>query len=48
MKAKAKKLLSKGAAELGVPFRRAMGKPAGNWSDKDIEYVNGVVAKVSA
>ena len=48
VKAKATKLMSKGAADLGAPFRRAMGKPAGNWSDKDIEYVKGMVAKVSA
>jgi hypothetical protein len=48
VKSKAAKLLSKGSADPGAPFRRVMGKPAANWSDKDIAYVNGLVAKSSA
>jgi hypothetical protein len=48
VKSKAEKLLSKGDANPGAPFRRAMGKPAANWSDKDIQYVKGLVAKKSA
>jgi hypothetical protein len=47
-KSKAAKLLSKGSADPGAPFRRVMGKPAANWSGKDIEYVNGLVAKQNA
>ena len=45
VKSAAKSLFPKGLAELGVPYRRVMGKPAANWSEKDLEYVNGLVAK---
>jgi hypothetical protein len=44
-KAAAKNLFPKGLAELGAPYRRVMGKPTANWTEKDLEYVNGLVAK---
>ena len=48
LKSKAKGLLSKGSASPGAPYHRTMGKPAANWSDKDIDYVRGLLAKQSA
>lgn len=47
-KSAAEKFLSKGAADLGAPYRRVMGKPAANWTAKEIEYINGLVAKQNA
>ena len=47
-KSAAKTLLSKSSVDLGAPYRRVMGKPTGNWTNKDIEYVNGLVAKQGA
>jgi hypothetical protein len=44
-KAAAEALLSKSSKDLGAPYRRVMGKPTGNWTNKDIEYVNGLIAK---
>jgi hypothetical protein len=37
--------VSKGTAALDAKYRRAMGKPAANWTEKEIEHVNAVVAK---
>jgi hypothetical protein len=45
VKSAAKSLFLKGSKELGAPYRRVMGKPAANWTEKDLEYVNGLVAK---
>jgi len=47
-KSAAGNVFSKDSAKLGAPYRKVMGKPAANWSDKDIQYVNGLVAKKSA
>jgi len=44
-KSAAKRLFPKGLAELGAPYRRVMGKPAANWTEKDLEYIDGLVAK---
>jgi hypothetical protein len=45
VKSAAKSLFPKGLAELGAPYRRVMGKPAANWTEKDLAYVSGLVAK---
>jgi hypothetical protein len=45
VKSAAKSLFPKGLAELGAPYRKVMGKPAANWSEKDVEYVREMVAK---
>jgi hypothetical protein len=45
VKSAAKSLFPKGSAQLGAPYRRVMGKPAANWTEKDLEYINGLVAK---
>jgi hypothetical protein len=45
VKAAAKSLFPKGSAALGAPYRRVMGKPTANWTEKDLEYINGLVAK---
>jgi hypothetical protein len=44
-KSTAKSLFRKDSAQLGAPYRRVMGKPAANWTEKDLEYINGLVAK---
>jgi len=44
LKAKAASDLPKGSAELGAPYRRVMGKPAANWTVKDIDYIRGLIA----
>lgn len=48
LKSKGASLLSKNSADLGAPYRRVMGKPAANWSDKDIDYVRRFLAKHGA
>jgi hypothetical protein len=48
LKAKAASVLAKGSAELGAPYRRVMGKPATNWTVKDIDFVNGLITKHAA
>jgi hypothetical protein len=48
LKAKAASVLPKGSADLGAPYRRVMGKPAANWTLKDIDYVSGLITKHSA
>jgi len=45
VKSAAKSLFPKGSPESGAPYRRVMGKPVANWTEKDIEYMNGLVAK---
>ena len=45
VKSAAKSLFPKGSAGPGAPYRRVMGKPAANWTEKDLEYINGLVAK---
>jgi len=44
-KSTAKSLFPKESAQLGAPYRRVMGKPAANWTEKDLAYINGLVAK---
>jgi hypothetical protein len=44
-KSAAKSLFPKGSAQLGAPYRRIMGKPAANWTEKDLEYITVLVAK---
>ncbi|MGA3237267.1 MAG: hypothetical protein ABSG03_13255 [Bryobacteraceae bacterium] len=41
----AKGLFPKGLAELGAPYRRVMGKPTANWTEKDLAYIDSLVAK---
>jgi hypothetical protein len=48
LKAKAASVLPKGSADLGAPYRRVMGKPATNWTAKDIDYVSGLIKKQDA
>jgi hypothetical protein len=45
VKSVAKTLFPKSLAQLGAPYRRVMGKPAANWTEKDLEYVIGLIAK---
>jgi hypothetical protein len=45
VKSAAKSLFPKGLAEFGAPYRKVMGKPAAIWSERDLEYVSGLVAK---
>jgi len=45
VKSAAKSLFRKGSAQLGPPYSRVMGKPAANWTEKDLAYINGLVAK---
>jgi hypothetical protein len=47
LKTAAKGLFPKGLAELGAPYRRVMGKPTANWTEKDLAYIDGLVAKHS-
>lgn len=39
--------LSKSAVADNVRFRRTMGKPPSIWSEEDVEYVTGLLAKAS-
>jgi hypothetical protein len=45
VKSAAKGLFPRGSAELGAPYRRVMGKPTANWTEKDLAYIDGLVAK---
>lgn len=48
LKAQATEVLQKHSANLGAPYRRVMGKPAANWTAKDIDYMRGLITKQSA
>jgi hypothetical protein len=45
VKAAAKSLFPKGLAEFGAAYRRVMGKPTANWTEKDLAYIDGLIAK---
>jgi hypothetical protein len=47
-KSAAKNVFAKGTKEPAAPYRKIMGKPVANWTEKDLLYINGLVEKHGA